>query len=331
MSPRASEKKKHAWAKSLEVEVLQQMVKTLGSSHSHMIESMAELLQEMTYPELELPAESGMSENGLSRSPEVPVRVSKVRNEGQEQPEDESWKRLEVKFRLVVLAAPSTARVMKRTWTVGSGASLKALESTWRGVGSGSAQGRGDLGGNEDDGGDTLVFNLPKKGNAPKQALVINTSSAGRAGGVPEARETEVVEKKVKNEWECHVARECKGLELSTGEVWLDPTKAGRWEMEELVVIQVHAVLGNPNKGAINIAGVMLPGGVPKEAWSWWQHLKNCLGSLSKIPGKIQGIGQVELGFVVPACLELGYCARARKSQGWVARGLWGSKPRPAW
>ncbi|KAI6111460.1 hypothetical protein EDD16DRAFT_1521944 [Pisolithus croceorrhizus] len=97
-SPRASEKKKCARAKSPEVEIvggssqsekgkgvahdtlitrglyaiakaidqhtkemaqLQQMVKSLGSSHHHMIESMAELLQEMTYPVLELPAESG--------------------------------------------------------------------------------------------------------------------------------------------------------------------------------------------------------------------------------------------------------------------------------
>ncbi|KAI6099403.1 hypothetical protein EDD16DRAFT_1717944 [Pisolithus croceorrhizus] len=102
MSLRDSEKKKHAQAKSLEVEVvggssqakkgksvacdtsitgglyaiataidwhteemaqLRQMVRTLGSSHHHVIESMAELLQEMTYPELELPAESGSEES----------------------------------------------------------------------------------------------------------------------------------------------------------------------------------------------------------------------------------------------------------------------------
>ncbi|KAI6104942.1 hypothetical protein EDD16DRAFT_1524524 [Pisolithus croceorrhizus] len=101
-SPRASEKKKRAWAKSLEVEVvggssqakkgksvtcdtsitgglyaiaamidwhtkemaqLWQMVKMLGSSHCHVIESMAELLQEMTYPEPELPTESGSGES----------------------------------------------------------------------------------------------------------------------------------------------------------------------------------------------------------------------------------------------------------------------------
>ncbi|KAI6167568.1 hypothetical protein EDD17DRAFT_1503851 [Pisolithus thermaeus] len=124
-----------------------------------------------------------------------------------------------------------------------------------------------------------------------KQALVINTSSAGRAGGVPEAGETEVVGKKVENEWECHVAREHKGPEPSTGEVRLDTVKAGRWEMEELVVIRVHAVLGNPSEGAINIAGVMLPG------------------------------SRVRPGFVIPACPELGYCAGACKSWGWVARG----------
>ncbi|KAI6103319.1 hypothetical protein EDD16DRAFT_1700560 [Pisolithus croceorrhizus] len=102
MSLRAGEKKKHAWAKSLEVEVvggslqakkgksvacdtsitgglyaiatmidwhtkemaqLWQMVKTLGSLHHHVIESMAELLQEMMYPELELPAELGSEES----------------------------------------------------------------------------------------------------------------------------------------------------------------------------------------------------------------------------------------------------------------------------
>ncbi|KAI6095887.1 hypothetical protein EDD16DRAFT_1526160 [Pisolithus croceorrhizus] len=102
MSPRASEKKKHAQAKSPEVEVvggssqaekgksvacdtsitsglyaiaaaidwhteemvqLWQTVKTLGSSHCHVIKSMAELLQEMTYPELELPTESGSEES----------------------------------------------------------------------------------------------------------------------------------------------------------------------------------------------------------------------------------------------------------------------------
>ncbi|KAI6094045.1 hypothetical protein EV401DRAFT_2084855 [Pisolithus croceorrhizus] len=101
-SPRAGEKKKHAWAKTPEVEVvggssqaekgksvacdtsitgglytiaamidrhtkemvqLQQTVKTLGSSHCHMIKSMAELLQEMTYPEPELPAESSSEES----------------------------------------------------------------------------------------------------------------------------------------------------------------------------------------------------------------------------------------------------------------------------
>ncbi|KAI6104943.1 hypothetical protein EDD16DRAFT_1524525 [Pisolithus croceorrhizus] len=96
----------------------------------------------------------------------------------------------------------STARVMKRTWTVGSGASLKAPESTWRGVGSGSAQGRGDLGGNEDDGGDIgrgvgpLFSTFPRRVMPLKQALVINTSSASRAGGVLEARETEVMGKR---------------------------------------------------------------------------------------------------------------------------------------
>ncbi|KAI6108693.1 hypothetical protein EDD16DRAFT_1522901 [Pisolithus croceorrhizus] len=101
-SLRAGEKKKHAQAKSLEVEVvggslqaekgksvacdtlitgglytiataidwhteemaqLWQMVKMLGSLHHHMIESMVELLQETTYPEPELPAESGSEES----------------------------------------------------------------------------------------------------------------------------------------------------------------------------------------------------------------------------------------------------------------------------
>ncbi|KAI6094184.1 hypothetical protein EDD16DRAFT_1526802 [Pisolithus croceorrhizus] len=102
MSLRASEKKKHAQAKSPEVEVvggslqaekgksvacdtsitsglyaiaaaidwhteemvqLWQMVKMLGSLHCHMIESMAELLQETMYPEPELPTESGSEES----------------------------------------------------------------------------------------------------------------------------------------------------------------------------------------------------------------------------------------------------------------------------
>ncbi|KAI6167165.1 hypothetical protein EDD17DRAFT_1504863 [Pisolithus thermaeus] len=111
MSPRASEKKKHAWAKSLEVEVvggslqaekgksvacdtsitgglyaiaavidwhteemaqLQQMVKTLGSLHHHVIESMVELLQEMTYPELELPTESGSEESEEAKALDEP-------------------------------------------------------------------------------------------------------------------------------------------------------------------------------------------------------------------------------------------------------------------
>ncbi|KAI6098719.1 hypothetical protein F5141DRAFT_1066779 [Pisolithus sp. B1] len=101
-SLRAGEKKKHAWAKSPEVEVvggslqakkgksvtcdtlntgglyaiaavidwhtkemvqLQQTVKTLGSLHHHMIKSMVELLQETMYPEPELPAESGSEES----------------------------------------------------------------------------------------------------------------------------------------------------------------------------------------------------------------------------------------------------------------------------
>ncbi|KAI6107198.1 hypothetical protein EDD16DRAFT_1712554 [Pisolithus croceorrhizus] len=102
MSLTASEKKKCAWAKSLGVEVvggslqaekgksvthdtsitsglyaiaavidwhteemvqLWQMVKMLGSSHHHVIKSMVELLQETTYPEPELPAESGSEES----------------------------------------------------------------------------------------------------------------------------------------------------------------------------------------------------------------------------------------------------------------------------
>ncbi|KAI6108509.1 hypothetical protein EV401DRAFT_1891865 [Pisolithus croceorrhizus] len=101
-SPRAGEKKKHAWAKSLEVEVvggssqtekgksvtcdtsitsglytiatvidwhteevaqLWQMVESLGSLHHQVIKSIAELLQEMTYSEPELPAESGSEES----------------------------------------------------------------------------------------------------------------------------------------------------------------------------------------------------------------------------------------------------------------------------
>ncbi|KAI6097763.1 hypothetical protein EDD16DRAFT_1527469 [Pisolithus croceorrhizus] len=36
---------------------------------------------------------------------------------------------------------------------------------------------------------------------------------------------------------------------------------------------------------------------------------------------------QVKPGFMIPACLELSYCARARKSWGWVACGLWGRSP----
>ncbi|KAI6165085.1 hypothetical protein EDD17DRAFT_1505974 [Pisolithus thermaeus] len=112
-SLRAGEKKKRAWAKSLEVEVvggslqakkgksvardtlitsglyaiattidqhtkemaqLWQMVKTLGSSHHHVIESMAELLQEMTYPEPELPAESGSEESEEAKASDKPGR-----------------------------------------------------------------------------------------------------------------------------------------------------------------------------------------------------------------------------------------------------------------
>ncbi|KAI6108440.1 hypothetical protein EDD16DRAFT_1523027 [Pisolithus croceorrhizus] len=111
MSPRASEKKKRAWAKSPEVEVvggssqakkgksvacdtsitgglyaiaaaidrhteemaqLRQTVKTLGSSHRHVIESMAELLQETTYAELELPAESGSEESEEAEASDEP-------------------------------------------------------------------------------------------------------------------------------------------------------------------------------------------------------------------------------------------------------------------
>ncbi|KAI6167570.1 hypothetical protein EDD17DRAFT_1503852 [Pisolithus thermaeus] len=112
-SPRAGEKKKCAWAKSPEVEVvggssqaekgksvtcdtlitgglyaiatvidwhseemaqLQQTVKTLGSSHCHVIESMAELLQETTYAEPELPAESGSEESKEAKASDEPGR-----------------------------------------------------------------------------------------------------------------------------------------------------------------------------------------------------------------------------------------------------------------
>ncbi|KAI6101691.1 hypothetical protein EDD16DRAFT_1716374 [Pisolithus croceorrhizus] len=110
-SPRASEKKKRARAKSPEVEVvggssqakkgksvtcntsitgglyaiaaaidqhtkemvqLWQTVKMLGSSHHHVIESMAELLQETTYAELELPAESGSEESEEAEASDEP-------------------------------------------------------------------------------------------------------------------------------------------------------------------------------------------------------------------------------------------------------------------
>ncbi|KAI6104491.1 hypothetical protein EV401DRAFT_2079129 [Pisolithus croceorrhizus] len=110
-SLRAGEKKKHARAKSPEVEVvggssqakkgksvtcdtlntgglyaiaavidwhtkemvqLQQTVKTLGSSHHHMIESMVELLQETMYPEPELPAESGSEESEEAEASDKP-------------------------------------------------------------------------------------------------------------------------------------------------------------------------------------------------------------------------------------------------------------------
>ncbi|KAI6099225.1 hypothetical protein EDD16DRAFT_1713093 [Pisolithus croceorrhizus] len=110
-SPRAGEKKKHVWAKSPEVEVvggslqtekgktvacdtsitgglyaiatvidwhteevvqLWQTVKLLGSLHHHMIESMAELLQETAYPELELPTESASEEHKEAKTMDEP-------------------------------------------------------------------------------------------------------------------------------------------------------------------------------------------------------------------------------------------------------------------
>ncbi|KAI6094595.1 hypothetical protein EDD16DRAFT_1523603 [Pisolithus croceorrhizus] len=232
MSPRASEKKKCACAKSLEVEVvggslqakkgksvthntlitggqyaistaidwhtkemvqLQQMVKMLGSLHHHMIKSMAELLQEMMYPELELPASqvsggtspSFKSEGEYHKKNETEaerqndtgnIAKYKVLVLQRDKPEvyictrsDQTESKMKVLLEMAssvgswgslykgmkgVGGLDITARAMKRTWAVGSGASLKAPESTWRGVGSGSAQGRGDLGGNEDVGGD---------------------------------------------------------------------------------------------------------------------------------------------------------------------------------
>ncbi|KAI6100956.1 hypothetical protein EDD16DRAFT_1526117 [Pisolithus croceorrhizus] len=55
-----------------EMAQLQQMVKTLGSLHHHVIESMVELLQEMTYPELELPTESGSEESEEAKALDEP-------------------------------------------------------------------------------------------------------------------------------------------------------------------------------------------------------------------------------------------------------------------
>ncbi|KAI6094472.1 hypothetical protein EDD16DRAFT_1523026 [Pisolithus croceorrhizus] len=141
--------------------------------------------------------------------------------------------------------------------------------------------------------------------------------------------------KKVKNEWECHVARERKGPELSASEVRLDTVKAGRWEMEELVVIRVHAVPGNPNEGTINIAGVMLPdsgedtGNRVKECDSdfWSVELKfrrryfTCFWRPVQVESDntVKNIflrSQIKPGFVTPACPEIGYCAGARPGSG---------------
>ncbi|KAI6130245.1 hypothetical protein EV401DRAFT_1884496 [Pisolithus croceorrhizus] len=157
----------------------------------------------------------------------------------------------------------------------------------------------------------------------------------GRVGLVEFWRpeKTEVVGKKAKNKWEYHVTRVHKGPELSASGAWLVLYKGWQAGKEglafltkqarngttqfltdqeiavgELVVDPDMCCAGEPNEGAINIAGGILPG-------------------LSKILDKIQRVGQVKPGFIAPACPGLGYHAGACMSQGWVACGPWGLKP----
>ncbi|KAI6102067.1 hypothetical protein EDD16DRAFT_1525689 [Pisolithus croceorrhizus] len=368
-SPRAGEKKKRARAKSPEVEVvggssqaekgksvardtsitsglyaiaaaidrhteemaqLQQTVKTLGNSHHHVIESMAELLQETTYAEPELPAESGMKmvirksrDTGPSFQSEGEYREkSETKAERQNDTGNVAKYKVPVLRRdkpevNVCTGSDQTESKNEGFYSQGHEEDLDCRE--W-GIPEGSREYL--------EGGRTLVFNLPKKGNAPKTSLgdqhLISRRGWRSSGGWRNRSRG----KKVKNEWECHVARECKGLELSTGEGRLDTAKASRWEMEELVVIRVHAVPGNPNEGAINIAGVMLPdsgedmGNRVKECDSdfWSVELK-----FRRRPVQVESDNtvkniflqsRIKPGFVTPACPELDYCAGARPGSG---------------
>ncbi|KAI6101690.1 hypothetical protein EDD16DRAFT_1525802 [Pisolithus croceorrhizus] len=159
----------------------------------------------------------------------------------------------------------------------------------------------------------TLVFNLPKKGNAPKRSFgdehLISRQGWRSTGG----------RRKLKS-WE-------KGLELSAGEVRLDTVKAGRWESSGRASGDPGTCCaGEPKQGCNQYCWSDAAGWGAKRGTELVATPTNCLGSLSKIPGKIWGIGQIKPGFVVPACPELGYCARACKSRGWVTHGPWGGR-----